>query len=133
VRIDPGVERFVDAELGPQEQDPSRQCGDVLIRDRRGNWTYQFAASVDDYAQGIDAVIRGVDLLASTGRQMRIARLLGRTVPPIFQHHPLIMKSPAQKLSKSDGATGIRDLRAQGWTPGEVKAQAISFVAGGWP
>lgn len=114
VRMDPGVERFVDAQLGPQEQDPSQQCGDVLIRDRLGNWTYQFAASVDDFAQGIDVVIRGADLLASTGRQIRLARLLGRDAPATFQHHRLMMKSATQKLSKSDGATGIRDLRARG-------------------
>ena len=93
VRMDPGVERFVDGLLGPQGQDPSRQCGDVLIRDRLGNWTYQFVASVDDDRQGIDLVIRGIDLLASTGRQIRLARLLGRTAPPEFRHHPLIMKT----------------------------------------
>lgn len=129
VRIDPGVERFVDGLLGPQEQDPSQQCGDVLIRDRLGNWTYQFVAAVDDFRQGIDLVIRGVDLLASTGRQIRIARLLGRDVPPEFRHHPLIMKTADQKLSKSDGATGVRDLRALGWTAAQVRAAAR---AGGW-
>jgi glutamyl-tRNA synthetase/glutamyl-Q tRNA(Asp) synthetase len=59
VRMDPGVERFADGILGPQEQDPSKQCGDVLIRDRLGNWTYQFGAAVDDFRQGIDLVIRG--------------------------------------------------------------------------
>ena len=120
LRIDPGVETFVDQRLGPQSQDPSQQCGDVLIRDRLGNWTYQFAASVDDFRQGIDLVIRGEDLLASTGRQIRIARLLGRDQPPSFLHHPLLMKSADQKLSKSDGDTGIRDLRARGWTPRAV-------------
>jgi glutamyl/glutaminyl-tRNA synthetase len=124
VRMDPGVERFVDGILGPQEQDPSQQCGDVLIRDRLANWTYQFVAAADDDRQGIDLVIRGVDLLASTGRQMRIARLLGRSTPPAFRHHPLIMKAPDQKLSKSDGDTGVRDLRARGWTPDQVKAAA---------
>ena len=124
VRMDPGVERFVDGILGPQEQDPSQQCGDVLIRDRLGNWTYQFAAAVDDFRQGIDLVIRGEDLLPSTGRQIRLARLLGRERPAAFRHHPLIMKSPDQKLSKSDGDTGIRDLRARGWTPEQVKAAA---------
>ena len=124
VRMDPGLETFVDQVVGPQAQDPSRQCGDVLIRDRLGNWTYQFAASVDDFRQGIDLVIRGEDLLASTGRQIRIARLLGRGVPATFLHHPLLMKSPDQKLSKSDGDTGIRDLRARGWTPAQVKAAA---------
>jgi glutamyl/glutaminyl-tRNA synthetase len=124
VRIDPGVERFVDGRLGPQEQDPSTQTGDVLIRDRLGNWTYQFAVSVDDFRQGIDLVIRGEDLLPSTARQIRIARLLGRDTPAAFLHHPLLMKSPAQKLSKSDRDTGIRDLRAQGWTPQQVKDAA---------
>ncbi len=127
VRMDPGVERFVDGLLGPQEQDPSAQCGDVLIRDRLDNWTYQFVASVDDFRQGIDLVIRGVDLLSSTGRQIRIARLLGRAVPAAFRHHPLIMKAPGQKLSKSDGDTGVRDLRARGWTAAQVRATARSL------
>ena len=120
VRMDPGVERFFDELLGPQEQDPSRQCGDVLVRDRLGNWTYQFAVTVDDYLQKITDVIRGVDLLDSTGRQLRLAKLLGRATPPRFRHHPLVMKSPTQKLSKSDGDTGVRDLRAQGWTAEQV-------------
>ena len=129
VRMDPGVERFVDGIVGPQEQDPVRQCGDVLIRDRLGNWTYQFVAAVDDERQGIDLVIRGVDLLASTGRQIRIARLLGRQTPPEFRHHPLIMKTADQKLSKSDGDTGVRELRARGWTAVQVKAAARRYNA----
>jgi glutamyl-Q tRNA(Asp) synthetase len=128
VRIDPGVERFDDQIARAQAQDPSEQCGDVLIRDRLGNWTYQFAAAVDDYRQGIDIVIRGMDLLPSTGRQIRIARLLGRAQPARFAHHPLIMKSADQKLSKSDGDTGVRELRARGWTPDEVKAAARSSL-----
>jgi glutamyl/glutaminyl-tRNA synthetase len=127
VRMDPGDERFVDRRLGPQAQDPSTQCGDLLIRDRLGNWTYQFCAAVDDFRQGIDLVVRGVDLLASTGRQIRLARLLGRDTPPAFLHHALIMKGPDQKLSKSDGDTGIRDLRARGWTPEQVKSKSRGF------
>jgi glutamyl-tRNA synthetase/glutamyl-Q tRNA(Asp) synthetase len=124
VRIDPGTERFFDELLGPQEQDPSLQCGDLLVRDRLNNWTYQFVATVDDHLQRITDVIRGEDLLASTGRQIRLARLLGRTTPPRFWHHPLVMKSPTQKLSKSDGDTGIRDLRAAGWSREDVLAKA---------
>jgi glutamyl-tRNA synthetase/glutamyl-Q tRNA(Asp) synthetase len=127
VRMEPGVERFFDELLGPQEQDPSAQCGDVLVRDRLTNWTYQFAATVDDHLQKITDVIRGADLLASTGRQIRLARLLGRTTPPRFWHHPLVMKSPTQKLSKSDGDTGIRDLRAAGWTKEAVLEKARSL------
>lgn len=124
VRLDDSVEAFDDGLLGPQQQAPSRQCGDLLIRDRRGHWTYQFAATVDDMDQGIDLVVRGLDLLESTGRQIQLARLLGRTSPPVYVHHPLIMKSAAQKLSKSDRDTGIRELRAAGWTPAQVIAEA---------
>ena len=126
VRMDPGAEQFVDQLLGPQAQDPSQQCGDALIRDRLGNWTYQFAVSVDDFRQGIDLVIRGIDLLPSTGRQIRLARLLGRERPAAFRHHQLIMKSADQKLSKSDGDTGIRELRARGWSPDRVRDAAVN-------
>jgi len=128
VRLEPSVERFVDLRHGPQTQRPSQQCGDLLLRDRDGNWTYQFAATVDDYVHGVTLVIRGDDLLASTGRQMQLARLLGRAEPPEFLHHPLIMKSPTQKLSKSDGDTGIGELRARGWTPAQVIDAAMAMV-----
>jgi glutamyl-tRNA synthetase/glutamyl-Q tRNA(Asp) synthetase len=114
------VEEFEDARIGLQRQDPEQQCGDVLLRDRNGNWTYQFAVTVDDWRQGVDTVIRGIDLLPSTGRQIRLARLLGRERPPTFFHHPLIMKTADQKVSKSDGDTGVRDLRSKGWSPGDV-------------
>lgn len=126
VRMDPGVETFDDGLLGAQRQDPSGQCGDVLLRDRHGHWTYQFAVTVDDWRQGVDYIIRGTDLLASTGRQIRLARLLGRERPPVFAHHPLIMKTPDQKLSKSDGDTGVRELRRRGWTRERVKEAAAN-------
>ena len=124
VRIDPGVESFDDRLVGTRRQDPSAELGDPVIRDRRGNWTYQFSVVVDDHRQGVDLVIRGQDLLASTGLQIRLARMIGRADPPAFAHHPLIMKSADQKLSKSDGATGIRDLRAAGWSAERVIGEA---------
>jgi glutamyl-tRNA synthetase/glutamyl-Q tRNA(Asp) synthetase len=123
-----GPEVFDDVMLGVQSQDPMAQCGDLLIRDRRGNWTYQFAVTVDDWLQGIDLVIRGRDLLASTGRQIRLARMLGRERPAVFLHHPLIMKSADQKLSKSDRDTGVRDLRAAGWSAGQVLDESARGV-----
>jgi glutamyl-Q tRNA(Asp) synthetase len=130
VRMDPGVEAFDDGLAGRQSQDPSAQCGDLLVRDRNRNWTYQFAVTVDDWRQGITLVVRGHDLLPSTGRQIRLARLLGREEPAVFAHHPLIMKSADRKLSKSDGDTGIRELRARGLTPGEVLALAVDGAHG---
>jgi glutamyl-Q tRNA(Asp) synthetase len=124
VRLHPSVECFDDLRLGPQEQRPFDQSGDLLVRDRHGNWTYQFAVVVDDWQQGVNLVIRGEDLLDSTGRQIQLARLLGREHPPAFLHHELLMKSPTQKLSKSDGDTGVRDLRARGWSAEQVIAAA---------
>lgn len=124
VRMDPGEERFDDLLLGPQAQDPSRQSGDVLVRDRVGQWTYQFAVTVDDTLDGITHVIRGRDLLASTGRQIRLARLLGRETPPRFAHHPLILGDDGAKLSKSRSDTGIRELREAGLSPEAVLGRA---------
>jgi glutamyl-Q tRNA(Asp) synthetase len=129
VRLEPAVERFVDRVHGPQTQHPSEQCGDLLIRDRDGNWTYQFAAVVDDWRQGVTLVARGDDLLPSTGRQIQLARLLGRAEPPEFLHHPLVMRPDGRKLSKSDGDTGVRDLRAQGWTAAQVVQLAHEQIA----
>jgi glutamyl/glutaminyl-tRNA synthetase len=128
VRFEPGEEGFDDRFFGAQVQDPAAQCGDLLIRDRLGNWTYQFAVVVDDIEQGISDVIRGLDLLPSTGRQIRLARLLGRARPPRFAHHPLVMKSETDKLSKSGGDSGVRDLRTAGWSAAQVLERARELV-----
>ena len=128
VRLEPSVERFVDLRHGPLEQTPSEQCGDLLIRDRDGNWTYQFAVAVDDFEQGVTHVIRGDDLLTSTGRQIQLARLLGRTTPPQFLHHPLVMKTATQKLSKADGDTSVGDLRAARLSPAQVIGRAAALA-----
>ena len=128
VRLEPAIEHFDDLRLGPQEQNPSEQCGDLLVRDRHGNWTYQFAAVVDDWLQGVTVVVRGEDLLDSTGRQIQLARLLGRAAPPAFLHHALLMKSPTQKLSKSDDDTGVRDLRRRGWSAPDVIGHAANLA-----
>jgi glutamyl-tRNA synthetase/glutamyl-Q tRNA(Asp) synthetase len=128
VRLDPSVERFEDLRHGLIEQRPSEQCGDLLIRGRDGNWTYQFSAAVDDLEQGVNLVIRGDDLLTSTGRQIQLARLLGRVDPPRFLHHRLVMKTATQKLSKSDRDTGIRDLREKGWSAADVIGEAATLA-----
>jgi glutamyl-tRNA synthetase/glutamyl-Q tRNA(Asp) synthetase len=120
---------LVDVRLGPLEQVPAEQCGDLLARDRDGHWTYQFAVVVDDLDQGVDLVIRGEDLLESTGRQIQLARMLGRARPPRFLHHPLILKPDGAKLSKSSRDTGIAELRAAGWTPERVLG-AAAFATG---
>lgn len=128
VRMERETISFRDLRLGPIEQVPSDQAGDVLVRDRQGHWTYQFAVTVDDLDQGVDLVIRGEDLLASTGRQIQLARLLGRRIPPSFLHHPLILRADGHKLSKSNRDTGIRDLRAAGWSTARVLGEAAAAL-----
>ena len=128
IRLDTGVERFEDARLGPLAQEPAAQCGDLLAQDRAGRWTYQFAVAVDDLRQGVDLVIRGEDLIESTGRQIALRRLLGGPAPPLFLHHPLIRKSGGEKLSKSSGDTGLRELRAAGASPAEVLGRAAHLT-----
>jgi glutamyl-tRNA synthetase/glutamyl-Q tRNA(Asp) synthetase len=128
VRLPGSLERFDDLRHGPLEQRPAEQCGDLLARDRDGNWTYQFAVTVDDCEQGVTFVVRGDDLLSSTGRQIQLAALLGRKQAPMFFHHPLVMKTPTQKLSKADRDTSVRDLRAGGATAGDVIGRAAMLA-----
>ena len=119
------VERFDDLRLGPQAQDPQAQCGDLLLRDRRGNWTYQFCVVVDDRDQDVDLIIRGMDLLESTGRQLLLGRMLGRTQLPRVLHHPLLLKSGGAKLSKADGDTSVCELRMRGVTSADIIGTAL--------
>jgi glutamyl-Q tRNA(Asp) synthetase len=130
VRLDDTEERFTDLRLGSQVQRPAGQCGDLLIRDRNGNWTYQFAVTVDDLRHGVTLVVRGEDLLNSTGRQIALARLLGRGAPPAFLHHPLIRNEAGVKLGKRDRVLGLREMREEGWTPAQVVAEARQMTKG---
>ncbi len=98
--------RFIDRRHGPQIQNVTTQCGDVVLRRRQGDYTYQFAVSVDDAEQGITHVVRGDDLLSSTGRQILLMRQLGYPAPT-YLHHPLLIDAEGHKLSKSTGADAI--------------------------
>lgn len=128
VRLEPGVEAFEDGFLGRQRQDPAAQAGDLLIRDRAGNWTYQFCVVVDDLAHEIGLIIRGEDLLESTGRQIRLARLLGGKRIPRYFHHPLIVDSAGVKLSKKTAAGALAEDRNRGRSPEDLLGEAAFRV-----
>ncbi len=127
VALGAGTEDWIDRCLGPRAGDPSAG-GDLAIRDRHGNWTYGFCVVVDDLRQGIGLVVRGEDLADATPAQIRLGRLIGRPEPPLFAHHPLIRKHGGTKLSKADGDTGVRELRAAGRTAPEVIGEAAAAV-----
>ena len=79
--------------------------------------------------QGITDIIRGEDLAASTGRQLRLRRMLGGAGWPRFAHHPLILKPGGEKLSKSAADTGVRELRQSGLRSEEVIGRAAAAAA----
>lgn len=120
ILMEPGAVSVHDLRCGELFQDPASQCGDLLARDRHGNFTYQFAVVVDDLDQRVNVVIRGEDLLPSCARQQQLGALLGRSTPPIWVHHPLLRHPDGRKLSKSAGDTGVRELRAAGRSSAEV-------------
>lgn len=124
LRLDDETVVVEDVRMDALRQTPSRQCGDLLLKDRLGCWTYQFAVVADDLEHGVNLVIRGEDLLDSTGRQVMLGRLLGRKAPPAFLHHPLIAAPDGTKLSKRDFAKGLRDYRAEGRSAASVLGEA---------
>jgi glutamyl/glutaminyl-tRNA synthetase len=121
--IGSGSEAWTDLLLGARDAMVA-PSGDPPVRDRHGNWTYALCVVVDDLRQGVDLVVRGRDLLDATASQIRLARLLGRSAPPNFAHHPLILRPDGSKLSKSAGDSGVRELRHAGVTPADVRARA---------
>jgi glutamyl-Q tRNA(Asp) synthetase len=116
VAVGAGTERWVDLLAGPLADEPARD-GDVLVRDRLGNWTYALCVVVDDARHGIELVVRGRDLLDATPVQLRLARLLGRETPPRYLHHPLIRHASGRKLSKAEGDTAVGALLDAGHSP----------------
>ena len=125
VELPDEVVTFDDLLLGPQRQHPAVEHGDPVIRDAAGQWTYQFAVVVDDLHDRIGLIVRGEDLLTSTGRQVLLGRLLGRAAPAAVLHHPLLYGADGRKLSKRDGSESVSAMRAAGMTAEEVLALAV--------
>jgi glutamyl/glutaminyl-tRNA synthetase len=127
-RVPDGEVIFEDLRLGECRQIPKRQCGDFSLRDRQGQWTYQFACVCDDIRHGVDLVIRGEDILASTARQILLFQALEAPVPSYF-HHPLICNEKGEKLSKRQRSESISQLRDSGITAEKIIGRAV--LAGG--
>lgn len=100
---------FDDAWVGPVSQHLASEVGDFVLKRADGFWAYQLAVVVDDAEQGVTHVVRGIDLLDSTARQIHLQRLLGLPMPH-YLHVPVVTNEAGEKLSKQ---TGARELDRQ--------------------
>jgi len=105
-RASPGAVEFADRIQGKVSQDVDASVGDFVVRRRDGIFAYHLAVVVDDAAQGITEVVRGVDLLESTPRQILLQRTLG-VATPHYAHLPLAVDRDGKKLSKSSQSMSI--------------------------
>ena len=94
---------------------------------RDGVAAYPLAVVVDDARDGVTEVVRGGDLLLATATQLRLQEALG-VLRPTYLHVPLLLGPDGKKLSKSHGATELRQLRAEGFTASRVWALLLPFL-----
>lgn len=129
IKIEKEAHSFDDLRLGKISQTPYEQCGDFLIKDRHKNWTYHFASTIDDIEQNINLVIRGEDIISSTGRQIYLRKKLKAPDTILFMHHPLLYeKHSSVKLSKRFLSQSITDKKNQGFTPGQILGEAAYLI-----
>jgi glutamyl-Q tRNA(Asp) synthetase len=96
------------------------QWGDVILARKDTPTSYHLSVAVDDALQGVTHVVRGQDLFWATAVHRLLQELLGLP-EPVYRHHSLLMDEAGQKLSKSTHSTALRELRARGVTPEEVR------------
>jgi glutamyl-Q tRNA(Asp) synthetase len=108
-----------DGETGTVAARP-QAWGDVILARKETPTSYHLSVAIDDALQGVTDVVRGQDLFWSTSVYRLLQRLLGLP-QPAYRHHRLILDGEGRKLSKSTQATGLRELRAAGATPADVR------------
>ena len=115
-RVPAGLVSWNDLYLGQVELDPSQVGGDFIVARQNVGYSYQLAVVTDDNAMGISQVIRGMDLVPSTPRQILLYRMLGLPVPA-FGHVALAVGPDGRRLAKRDGSLKLATLRAAGVDP----------------
>src|SRR6266540_3946850 len=110
---DEGVTAWDDVVKGRIEF-PNEKLDDLVLLRSDGRPTYNFASPLEDVWDGITHVIRGDDHVSNTPKQLNIIRALGAE-PPVYAHVPNVLGGDGRKLSKRHGATGVDELRAEGY------------------
>ncbi|MBQ1499937.1 MAG: tRNA glutamyl-Q(34) synthetase GluQRS [Sphingomonas sp.] len=101
-----------DAHAGRVRADPAA-AGDVVLARKDAPASYHLAVTVDDAAQGITHVVRGVDLFAATHVHRLLQALLGLPTPE-YRHHPLLAGPDGTRLAKRHGAPSLEAMRLAG-------------------
>ena len=114
-----GALTWDEAERGAIAANPAA-WGDVVLARKDTPASYHLAVTVDDALQGVTDVVRGQDLFHSTSVHRLLQSLLGLPAPR-YRHHRLILDADGRKLSKSTAATALRQLRAEGLTPADIR------------
>jgi len=114
VRIGDEPVVFEDHFSGRNEIDLARTCGDFVIFRNEGMAGYQLAVVIDDAEQGVDAIVRGDDLLDSAARQIHLRKLLGIGPEPEYWHVPLVTGTDGHRLAKRHGDTRLSHYRETG-------------------
>jgi glutamyl-tRNA synthetase len=122
------VLKFHDRCAGMQRAIAGVDFGDFVVWRKDDVPAYQLAVVVDDAAMGITEVVRGADLLLSTFRQLLLYRALALPVPE-FCHTSLVLDSLGKRLAKRHDALSLRQLRAAGITPAQLRRRFHSAVA----
>jgi glutamyl-Q tRNA(Asp) synthetase len=94
--------------------------GDVILARKETPTSYHLSVVLDDALQGVSDVVRGRDLFWATSVHRLLQQLLGLPQPR-YRHHGLVRDAASAKLSKSTGATALRELRAAGTTPEGIR------------
>ena len=116
---------FDDVIHNQQTQVPVDQCGDLLLRDRVGLYTYNYAVVVDDIRHKVNLIVRGTDLIHCTGRQLILERCLAGKRDTCYLHHPLVCDEDGKKLSNRHSADPLRIRRKRGDTSEQVIGDAL--------
>jgi len=96
--------------------------GDVVLARKDVGVAYHLAVVVDDALQGVTHVIRGQDLFEAAHVQRLLQALLGLPTP-VYRHHRLLTDAAGRRFAKRDKAETLRDLRARGMTPAELRRE----------
>jgi glutamyl-Q tRNA(Asp) synthetase len=94
--------------------------GDVVLARKETPTSYHLSVVIDDALQGVTDVVRGHDLFRATAVHRLLQQLLDLP-QPAYRHHRLLLDAAGGKLSKSTLATGLRELRAAGATPADIR------------